>query len=660
MTLPEGLNSTYDEAMERINAQHPDQAALARKVISWVFHASRPLTMLELQHALAVETGDSDLDADNIPEEGLLLSVCNGLVTYEKEGSILALVHYTFQQYLEQKAETMFPEAQVEIVRTCLTYLSFDEFERGPCGEDNDFMARLKRWPLLIYAVPKWGLHAREGVEEACSDLILSFLSQDAKVSASVQVLWARVSMGIYTSHFPLDVSPLWLASVYNLEYTVSQLLVNQSHTVNKKTTWGDTALHQAAGCGNIKVLSLLLSNGADIAARDSGGNTSLHFATFFGSYFPADDVFTSARQQYRVGVHQKVRTSDGILLKVTGLLLDHGADVNAVNLEGETALLLFVRKGQSSLTQLLLTRGADVTIRDRYQKAPLILASRNGDEEIARILLEHDLHRQIQCDIPNDAMKIAAFEGQVSLLQELIVRTSEQPLPDWGGINLLHLSACGGHLHCLLYLESIYLDLEAPDKQGRTSLHLAAASSWERSGAVLKYLLERGLDPCQRDVDGWTPLLWAAKSGNTTNIQLLLDSSAGSFYQGDQEWIPFAVALYHDNTRAAAMLGPYDRPLPEIFETHQCSLSLEHHGVDCDGCELVSYRILITLLLNETADPLRPFSAPDTSAQNAPILTSASNVLHLPKSRTLPTVSSSSTGMIGIKTCRKSIGKRS
>lgn len=148
--------------------------------------------MSEIQHALAVETGDLTLDEDNIPEEGLLLSVCNGLVTYEKEGGFLALVHYTLQQYLEQKAESLFPEAQVEIVRTCLTYLSFDEFEQGPCHGDQYFMARLKRWPLLSYAVPEWGQHARKGAEEACIDSIISFLSQSAKMSASVQVLWVR------------------------------------------------------------------------------------------------------------------------------------------------------------------------------------------------------------------------------------------------------------------------------------------------------------------------------------------------------------------------------------------------------------------------------------------------------------------------------------
>ena len=624
--------------MERINAQHPDQAALARRVMYWVFHAFQPLTMPELQHALAVESGDSGLDTDNIPEEGLLLSVCNGLVTYEKEGSVLALVHYTFQQYLEHKAETLFPEAQVEIVRTCLTYLSFDEFERGPCRTENDFRARREQWPLLGYAVPRWGQHAGQGAEEVCRDLIFSFLSQDARLSASVQILSARASTGLtYGSRFRFNVSPLWLASFYGLEYTVSQLLANQSHIVNKRTMWGDTALHQAARYRHLIIVQLLLNNGADIAARDFGGNTALHLACFF-----------------------KYKENS---LEVISLLLDYGVDVNAVNRQGDTALYMSVGNRQLSLTQLLLARGADVTIRDGNGEAPLTLASRSGNEEsaqILRILLEHDLQRQIECDIFTDAMKMAALNGHVSLLQEFIVRISGRALPDWGGTNLLHLSACGGHLHCLQYLESIYLDLGVPDKQGRTSLHFAAANEWQNSDAVLKYLLERGLDPCQRDVDGWTPLLWAAKSGNITNIQLLLDASAGSFYQGDQEWIPFAIATYHDDNLAASMLRPHNRAIPKIFQTRQSGMSLLHQNLVCDGCELVSYRTLTISLLNKTADPLSPFLAPDTNVQNAPISTSASSVLHLPKSRTLPTVSISSTGMIQIKTCRELIGKRS
>lgn len=209
--------------------------------------------MVEIKHALAVESGDSSLDEENIPEEQLLLSVCNGLVTYEEEGSFLALVHYSFQQYLEQKAESLFPQAQIEIVRTCLTYLSFDEFEQGPCFQDLDLKVRLKRWPLLGYAVFNWGQHAYQGAEEACRDLILSFLSQNAKMAASIQVLLLRESRGAKCSPgFPSEVSALWLASVYGLEDAVSHLLASQRQNVNEKTIWGDTALHRVAGSGNI------------------------------------------------------------------------------------------------------------------------------------------------------------------------------------------------------------------------------------------------------------------------------------------------------------------------------------------------------------------------------------------------------------------------
>ena len=335
--------------------------------------------MLEIQHALAVETGDLTLDEENIPEEGLLLSVCSGLVTYEKEGGFLALVHYTFQEYLEQRAKSLFPEAQVEIVRTCLTYLSFDDFEQGPCRKYRGFKVRLEQWPLLRYAVPAWGQHARQGAEEVCKDLILSFLSQSAKVSTSVQILRVRGTMGVtYTRRFPSGASPLWIASIYGLEYIVSHLVASQRQSVGCKTSWGETALHRAAACGNVKILELLLSNGADVTAKDRTGNTSLHHASFFWSGIGAPFILPSMQSEVW---EQKARTCS-VSLKVTDLLLDYGADVNAVNSNRRTALHLAIMNGQRSLAQLLLARGADVVLKDGFGSAPLTLASKSGYEE--------------------------------------------------------------------------------------------------------------------------------------------------------------------------------------------------------------------------------------------------------------------------------------
>jgi hypothetical protein len=47
----------YEDAMKRIEAQGADVAALAKDILSWIVCARRPLTIVELQHALAVEDG---------------------------------------------------------------------------------------------------------------------------------------------------------------------------------------------------------------------------------------------------------------------------------------------------------------------------------------------------------------------------------------------------------------------------------------------------------------------------------------------------------------------------------------------------------------------------------------------------------------------------
>ena len=625
--LPEGLNVTYDKTMERIHSQYPDHVTLARKVLCWLFYAQR-LTMLEVQHAVAVEIGDQSLDDDNIPEEGLLLSVCNGLVTYEKESGFLALIHYTFQQYLESKANTLFPEAQIEIVRTCLTYMSFDEFGLGPCLDDQRFELRLQRYPLLRYAAFRWSQHALLGAEEACSNLIFSFLSHSAKLSASVEVLLVcRLSMGVnYTHRFPTEVSALWLASFYGLEYSVSQLLAVQGSEVNTKTSMGATPLHQAAGCGHVKVLKLLLNNGADINARDDTGYTPLHYGTApWPEHLSTLKGVASVSAENRFWAEKRRKWSD-TSVEIAHLLLDYGSDVNTINFAGNTALHNSVRAGEEPLTRLLLARGADVLLKDGFQTAPLIRASMSRFEGVARLILNYDLPRQIQCGIVAEAMRVAAFRGYASLLGILFSEFSEQAPPDPEGRTLLHISAYGS-LQCLQYLENQGFDLGALDEQKRTCLHPAATQSYPGSGEVIEYLLDPGLDPFQTDVDGWTPLHWAAKAGQVMNINKLLDAGAGCDYQNDREWVPFVIATYHENSSAATVLRPLDKPLPDLLQTKKLAVSMQHINIMCDGCELVSHWISECFPSNEMLILYRVSLALDINAQYAQTSTIVSSV---------------------------------
>ena len=70
--------------------------------------------------------------------------------------------------------------------------------------------------------------------------------------------------------------------------------------------------------------------------------------------------------------------------------LLKEGADVNAKNSDGYTALILASSNGRTEIVKMLLEKGADVNATDKYVYTALELASRNGHTEIVAMLLDN------------------------------------------------------------------------------------------------------------------------------------------------------------------------------------------------------------------------------------------------------------------------------
>jgi hypothetical protein len=90
--LPRGsgaYDQAYKQAMERIKGQVTESQELATQVLLWITCAQRPLSTLELQHALAVEMDTSELKEQNIPELENIVSVCAGLITIDNESNII-------------------------------------------------------------------------------------------------------------------------------------------------------------------------------------------------------------------------------------------------------------------------------------------------------------------------------------------------------------------------------------------------------------------------------------------------------------------------------------------------------------------------------------------------------------------------------------------
>ena len=239
--------------------------------MSWITYAQRPLSLHELQHALAVEPNESELDEENIPDIDLIISVCAGLVIVDQESNVIRLVHYTTQEYFERTRSTLFPNAQKDIGRCCLTYLTYDAFSAGSCQSDQRFESRLQKFRLLKYAACYWASHVRGEPERYLEGLIFRLLMDEAKITCAVQVMLApRYLYDGYSQGFAKNVSALHLCANFGLEDTTAKILDYQLARYSEDSN-GLTPLSWAAGNGRKMVVEMLAARGdVDADSKDN------------------------------------------------------------------------------------------------------------------------------------------------------------------------------------------------------------------------------------------------------------------------------------------------------------------------------------------------------------------------------------------------------
>ncbi|KAF3067912.1 26S proteasome non-ATPase regulatory subunit 10 [Trichoderma lentiforme] len=399
-TLPEGLDSIYDELMIRIKLQNPkDHAELAMKVIGWIFYAARPLTVTEMQHALAIEQDDTYLDEDGIPNPDLLVSVCAGLVMINDNSNTISFVHYTTQEYFNRGGKRLLGSANGDIASTCLTYLRFDSFSRRIENLTNRdvLLALLHEYPLLSYASQHWGNHQRNAENERNDGQALELLRDENRIHT---IAWLRdyansLAKGTYFRP-RAQVLGLALASSFGLT-KVALNLIESSSSVNEIDSIGQTALHRASENGHAETAELLLKMGAQINSKDLAGWTPLHQASS-----GADEIMANLLIKHGADVNvvdgynatPLYRAAEVGAEEITRLLLDNGADIRVRNTYLQTALHRAADRGHLPVVNLLLQYGADAGAKDHYGYTPFYRAADQGYEDIAKLLRTHMLAR--------------------------------------------------------------------------------------------------------------------------------------------------------------------------------------------------------------------------------------------------------------------------
>jgi ankyrin repeat protein len=551
--------------MDRIKGQIQNYRELAHQTLSWITCAKRPLTTLELQHALAVEVGESELDEENLPEIENIVSVCAGLVLVDQESDIIRLVHYTTQEFFERTQTDWFPNAQEDLAVTCVTYLSFDIFGSGSCSSDEEFEDRLRLNPLYDYAARNWGYHIC-GKSAETAESTLHLLESEFLVSACSQALmvpdfrhsgYSRTvneATGLHlAAYFALlkivasllekgcqpdhrdsrDQTPLLWAAMNGHEAVAKLLVERDDVEADSKDKNGQTPLLWAAMNGHEAVAKLLVERD-DVKAdsKDKNGQTPLSWAARMGHetivklLAERDDVETDSKNKYGwTPLSLAARMGHETVVKLLAERDD--VETDSKDTYGQTPLSWAAEMGQETIVKLLAER-ADVETdsKDKYGRTPLSLAAETGQETIVKLLAERD-------DVETDSkdkdgrtpLSWATEMGQETIVKLLAERDDvETDSKDKYGRTPLLWAVARGHVTILkLLLSKDTVDPNAKDRYGKSPLHLAIGNGHEV--AMKAFLAEEAVDLASSDSFSQTPLSWASRKGHFGIVKILRES---------------------------------------------------------------------------------------------------------------------------------------
>ncbi|KFZ02901.1 hypothetical protein V502_11411 [Pseudogymnoascus sp. VKM F-4520 (FW-2644)] len=257
------LDKAYNDTMERLKAQDGRIQAEWIILLSFITHASRELTVSELEHALAIEV-------DNISDLREAIDFCSGLVEIDAEDQRVMLARHTTKEYFDRTKETHFPDASAMITQRCLAYLS-DAKLTDSCQSYESYEARVASFPFLEYAAQNWGFHASHGeVQRTLSANILAFLRKASNVACSAQALlqsqdhwWYRHSS--IKPQMSQGISGLHICAWFGLLYTATQLIEEHAN-VNIMDYNHRGPLWYAVHNRKKEAVALLLEKGAEIS----------------------------------------------------------------------------------------------------------------------------------------------------------------------------------------------------------------------------------------------------------------------------------------------------------------------------------------------------------------------------------------------------------
>ncbi|MEC9354627.1 MAG: ankyrin repeat domain-containing protein [Gemmatimonadota bacterium] len=301
----------------------------------------------------------------------------------------------------------------------------------------------------------------------------------------------ADLTTGLSPRENNSDPVPL-IEAAKNQDWDKLRTLLEQGEKATVTSADGATALHWASYWDNIETAELLINSGANPNAVNDLGATALWNASLNGSE------------------------------EMVGMLLGNGADPAISLVSGESPVMTAARTGNAKVVELLLMAGADPNARGARGQTALMWAAAQHHSAAVSALLEHgaDVHARSetwsqvmaipphsdpanQQNVPhgnNTALMFAAREGDVASAKLLIAAGARVNDFNARGTSAIVLAAHSGYRDVVEFLLDVSADPDAAEA-GFSALHLAIM---RRDHAMARTLLEHGADP-NAQVTNWS-----------------------------------------------------------------------------------------------------------------------------------------------------------
>lgn len=317
------------------------------------------------------------------------------------------------------------------------------------------------------------------------------------------------------------------------------------------------------------------LNNGADLEWKNINGETMLRF-------------FAANGKAYR---------------EAAEWLIQKGANIDAVNVRGDSALLNIIQRRDVESFQWILQHSPDVQLQNNTGMSPLMLACTIRKEEIVKGLLENGAEPNGLSILGGSPLLNALGRSDAKVVNLLIEHGADVNVRDADNSGILHILAINEDEKFVFELASKIIDkvdVNAKNNFGTSPIVFMTASG---KFETTELLIDHGADPNNTSLtrDNVTPLMIAVSAGKLNLVEKMLKAGADAN----------AVDLNGNNINyylGIAVNNSNDETLDLIKSMTEALLSA---GMDINKCTSKTGITPLTMVVNKT------FAASNESREN-------------------------------------------